>query len=335
MDELLARSAEELFARHAAPERLRGLAPGEAPPGLLEAVEEAGFLQALVPDAAGGIGLDPSGALPILLAAGRFAVPLPLGDTMLARAALAMAGVSPPHGLVVLAEPWGSEAARLPPLAGAPDAWVLLPRGDATLLLPLAEAEAVEADTAPGSAVFRWHPSGGQRLPVLDLLDAGAWAEVAVMAGALQRILEDTVRHAQERQQFGRPVAAFQAVQQQLSVLTEDVFAARMAAQLASVPDGAGVAGLSRMRVAAAKLRVGEAAQRAAGIAHAVQGAMGITGEVPLHRLTGRLQAARLRFGGEGYWAGWLGRQVLADPASDTLAFARAHLGPAELETTS
>ncbi|KAA2214039.1 acyl-CoA dehydrogenase family protein [Teichococcus oryzae] len=323
MDDLLARSAEELFARHA---------DASQPAVLLEAVEEAGFLDALVPEAAGGIGLGPAEALPILLAAGRFAVRLPLGETMLARAALAAAGVAPPPGLIGLAEPWGTDAARLPP-GPCPD-WALWPEGEAAMLLPLAEAMPLTEASAPGGAVLRRPGGEGPRLPAAGLLVAGAWQEVAVMAGAMERILEDTLRHARDRQQFGRPVAAFQAVQQQLSVLTEDVFATRMAAQLASVAGSDGVAGLDARRVAAAKLRAGEAACRVAGIAHAVQGAMGITEEVALHRFTGRLQAARLRFGGEAYWAEWLGRQVLADDAPDTLGFVRAHLGPALPETS-
>jgi acyl-CoA dehydrogenase len=155
------------------------------------------------------------------------------------------------------------------------------------------------------------------------------------MAGAMERILEDTVRHARDRQQFGRPIAAFQAVQQQISVLTEDVFASRMAAQLASVPDGDGIAALNSTRIATAKLRVGEAAVRVSAIAHAVHGAMGITEELDLHLLTGRLQVGRMRFGGEAYWAQWLGRQFLAGDMTETLAFVRAHLGPVAPEATA
>ncbi|MFC3124215.1 acyl-CoA dehydrogenase family protein [Pseudoroseomonas globiformis] len=321
MDDLLARSAAELFARQAGSD------------GLVEAVEEAGFLLALVPEASGGIGIGPAEALPVLLAAARFAVTAPLGDTMVARALLAGAGIEAPPGLVALAEPWGDRMGRLP--SGPLPDWVLWPDGGGAVLLPLPEEASAAEEGASGGLVLR-RPSGeGPRLGGSGLDVAGAWLEVAAMAGAAERILEDTLRHAQDRQQFGRPVAAFQAVQQQLSVLTEDVFATRMAAQLASVADGEGPLGLSATRVAAAKLRAGEAAVRIASIAHAVQGAMGITEEVALHRQTARLQAGRLRFGGEAHWALWLGRRVLADAAPDTLGFVRAHLAPVSLETTS
>ncbi|MFC7555348.1 acyl-CoA dehydrogenase family protein [Pseudoroseomonas wenyumeiae] len=134
---------------------------------------------------------------------------------------------------------------------------MLLPRGDAALLLPMAAAARDEEASAPLGHVLRWQGGAGRSLAIPGLFAAGAWAEVAAMAGAMERILDETVRHAQDRRQFGRPVAAFQAVQQQISVMTEDVFATRMAAQLASVADGDGIAGLNPARIAAAKLRAG------------------------------------------------------------------------------
>ncbi len=332
MDDLLQRSAEELFGRHATSKAVRALRAGGSPAALWGEIEASGFLDALVPEAAGGAGLHLRDALPVVMAAGRFAVPLPIGETMLARAALATAGEPIPEGAIALAEPAGDGAARLPPATHAD--WVLLPAGDHALLLPMGDAVEDTEAASPLGRVLRWPGNAGRPAPAADYAAAGAWAEAAVMAGTLERILEDTMRHARDRRQFGRPVAAFQAVQQQLSVLTEDVFAARMAAQLASVPDGDGIAGLNACRVAVAKLRVGEAAIRVAGIAHAVQGAMGITEEVDLHLLTGRLQLGRMRFGGEAHWAAWLGRRFLSDDAPDTLSFVRAKLAPATPEDT-
>lgn len=325
MDDLLVRSAEELFARHAPSKAVRAIRAGASPAGLSSELENAGFLDALLPEAAGGIGLGPAEVLPVLVAAGRFAVPLPIGETMIARAVLAAAGEAVPEGTVVLGEPFG-DMARVPACQRAN--WVLLPRDDAALLLRAAEAARDEEASSAFGDLLRWPSEAGRRVTAGDLLPAGAWAELAATAGAMERVLEDTVRHAQDRRQFGRPVASFQAVQQQLSVLTEDVFAVRMAAQLASVPDGNGIAGLNTTRVAAAKVRAGEAAVRVAAIAHAVHGAMGITEEVDLHLLTGRLQLGRGRFGGEGHWSAWLGRRFLRGEAAETLAFVRTHLDP-------
>ncbi|WP_338664476.1 acyl-CoA dehydrogenase [Pararoseomonas sp. SCSIO 73927] len=336
MDGLLLRSAEELFSRHATPAAVRAIRAG-GPPGVLwEELERAGFPDALVPEEAGGIGLGPAEALPVLMAAGRFAVPLPLGETMLARAVIstgrAAAGERAPPGAILLGEPY-ADGARVPSAVTA--AWVLLQGEDGARLLPVEEAEEDEGAGSPLGRVLRWPGDAGRRLATPDPLPAGAWAETAAMAGAMERVLESTVRHVGERRQFGRPVAAFQAVQQQVSVMTEDVFAARMAAQLASVPDGNGIAGLNPLRIAAAKLRVGEAAQRVSAIAHALHGAMGITEELDLHLLTERLRTGRMRFGGEAHWGAWLGRRFLAGNETETLAFVRAHLGPSAPEATA
>ncbi len=64
------------------------------------------------------------------------------------------------------------------------------------------------------------------------------------------------------------------------------------------------------LRVASAKIRAGEAATRAAEIAHQVHGAIGYTEEHQLHRFTLRLWAWRDEFGSETEWASWVGAAV-------------------------
>ncbi|MCK8785345.1 acyl-CoA dehydrogenase family protein [Roseomonas sp. NAR14] len=331
MDDLLANSAGELFTRACPPEVARAIRHGGSAAALWDAIEESGFLDALVPEAAGGAGLRPIDTLPVLLAAGRFAAPVPVGETMLVRAAFAAARQAAPEGPVALAQPVAADAAWRARAAWARQSRrVLVPRGEAALLLPRPALPGTDYvnDTA---ATMTWEQpepeaalEGGT-----DWLVAGAWAELCRMAGAMDRILEDTIRYAGERVQFGRPIAGFQAVQQQLSVLTEEVFAGRMAAQLASLPS-AGEASLDPLRVAAGKARIGEAAIRVAAIAHGVLGAMGITEEVPLHLMTEQLHRGRLAFGSEAYWHGVLGRACLDGPAVTSLGFVQERLAPAE-----
>ncbi|WP_159992581.1 acyl-CoA dehydrogenase family protein [Roseomonas sp. 18066] len=327
MQDLLAEAAGELFSRHCPPALVRRLRGGGADDGLWAKVEEAGFLDALRPEAEGGAGLTPAEFLPVLLAAGRFSVPLPIGETAVARALL---GAATPPGPVLIAMPVEAPLqARIP--AQRPAEWAILP-GDLSLL-PLADAQETGA-AAPFERRLEWpEASIGQKVPEADWLLLGAWLESAAMAGALEKILESSIAHATVRQQFGRPVAGFQAVQQQLSVLTEEVFAARMAAQLGSLGGGDGPLGLDRARVAVAKTRIGLAAREAAGIAHAVHGAIGITEELELHLSTSRLLQGRALYGSADYWAGWLGRAFLAEAPVDfagTLDFVRQKLAPQE-----
>jgi acyl-CoA dehydrogenase len=57
----------------------------------------------------------------------------------------------------------------------------------------------------------------------------GALMRAIQITGVLERVLNQTVQYATERIQFGRPIGKFQAIQQQLAVLANEVVASRMA----------------------------------------------------------------------------------------------------------
>lgn len=61
----------------------------------------------------------------------------------------------------------------------------------------------------------------------MKVLDKARLNISAVCVGAAERILEDALRYAMERQQFGKPVAEFQLVQAMLADSRTDVYAAR------------------------------------------------------------------------------------------------------------
>ena len=319
MDTMLADAADDLFAAACPPATVRAMLAGGSGAEAWAAIEQSGFVEALVPEAAGGSGLSVAEIVPLLLACGRHAVPLPLGATALVRAALARAGQSAPAGPVALGQALdgGEVRVTLPHLAGH----VLVPAPGGALLLPTAAATVTPL--GPAEARLRWEDTANAPLLAdgTDWRMVGALLEAVEMAGAIARILDDTTAYATGRKQFGKPIAAFQAVQQQMAVLAEEAMACRIAAQLgAADPADAG-------RVACAKIRVGEGAIRVAGIAHGVFGAMGITAEVDLHLFTSRLHRGRAAFGAEAWWAERLGQMALASP-SDSLGFVRERLGP-------
>jgi len=140
------------------------------------------------------------------------------------------------------------------------------------------------------------------------------------MAGALEHILDQSVQWSLDRVQFGRAIAKFQAVQHNLAMLAGEVAAAGAAADAAAEAiSEQGISGDSvASAVAAAKVRVGEAAGSGAAIAHQVHGAMGFTYEHSLHHATRRLWAWREEFGNEALWAERLGRMV-AERGADAL----------------
>jgi acyl-CoA dehydrogenase len=117
-----------------------------------------------------------------------------------------------------------------------------------------------------------------------------------------------TLGYVNDRQQFGRSLGKFQAVQQQLSVMAEHVAATRVAAQL-----GCAAHRTSEQRIAAAiaKARASRAAPLVANGAHALVGAMGITAEFDLQLYTRRLHAQRLQYGSESYWDDVIGTHAI------------------------
>jgi len=131
------------------------------------------------------------------------------------------------------------------------------------------------------------------------------------MAGALEGTLELAVQYANDRVQFGRPLAKFQAIQHQLALLAEQVAAARVAADAACATLASGK-GDPEIAVAGAKIRAGEAAGKGTDYAHQVHGAIGFTAEHRLHHLTRRLWSWRDEFGTETHWSMALGRRVAA-----------------------
>ena len=137
----------------------------------------------------------------------------------------------------------------------------------------------------------------------------GALMRSVMMAGAMDEVLKLTVQYANDRVQFGRPIGKFQAIQQQLSILAENVAASGVAAAVAVEAAAKGDLALA---VAAAKSRVGEAAGKVAEIAHQVHGAIGFTHEHRLHHLTRRLWSWRDEYGVESEWSRELGRIAAA-----------------------
>jgi acyl-CoA dehydrogenase len=137
----------------------------------------------------------------------------------------------------------------------------------------------------------------------------GAMVRAAQMAGAIESLLEQSVRYVTERKQFGRPIGSFQAIQHNLAIVAGHVAAAGIAAEHAF---RAADRGDPTFEVAVAKVRAGEAAGVTAGLAHQAHGAIGFTYEHALHFSTRRVWSWRAEFGSESRWALRLGRHVAA-----------------------
>ncbi len=324
-DNLLAHAVEDFLCGRCTPQRVREV---EADPdaattrALWVEVQESGFADALTPEGDGGAGLGLSDAAIIALASGRHAMPLPLALTMAVRAVLASSGKLPDGPITIAAMP--VDLARGGPVVsiavpyGLVADWVLLSAPTQDWLLPTASAVrqqsgghgSLAADirwsALPTDALVFAHMAGR----TTDWRAMAAAMVAAQMAGAMARLLDMTIGYANDRSQFGKPIGKLQAIQQQISMMAEQVFAARTAALIGL--SGGGVQ-VDLLRAAVAKARAGEAAVSAITVSHAVHGAIGVTDEFDLQLFTRRLHEWRGQYGGETYWQFRLGQALLQD----------------------
>lgn len=304
-------------------------------PSLWTSVCDGGFATVAAPEDAGGSGGTLADLATILRVSGFHGAPIPLAESNVAALVLARAGLSVPEGPVTVADlgehniereeaagewratgtmravPWAgparsiavfgqksgetlvsivsTAALTLTPgvnLAGEPTADVALP-ADGVALTP------VPADP---------HPYPGAARDLLTL------ARALLITGSLRRVLELTVQYSREREQFGRPIAAFQAVGHQLAQLAgaveqADAIVETAVDELASGEPATDV-------VLAAKICTGAAADVAIRVGHQVHGAIGVTEEHELHHHTRRLMAWRDQGGSEVRAALELGRRI-------------------------
>jgi|HubBroStandDraft_1064217.scaffolds.fasta_scaffold01910_9 acyl-CoA dehydrogenase len=335
--ELLAATVTRLLEPHCTAVKLLEAERGVWPAALWAALEEAGLTRALLPEAAGGVGLESEAALALVRAVGRHAAPAPLAETMMAGWLLAGAGIAVPDGpLTILparnedglgltqeGEGWriAGTVRRIPWGRHAVAAAALVERAGETLValvpasgwtaspganLALEPRDEFTLDAALGSESVAPAAPGTDRTSLRRL---GAAMRSLAIAGALETVLKMTVDYAQQRVQFGRPIGKFQAIQQNLAILAGQTVAAGAAADIAAAGFAAG---LPLADIAAAKARAGEAASIAAGIAHQVHGAIGFTHEHSLHFFTKRLWSWRDEFGTEAEWNLALGRLAAA-----------------------
>ncbi len=330
-DDLFADAARQLLQGECTPARVRAIEAGGSPRALWQSLEQAGFADALVPEHAGGAGLALAQLFDVWSQAGAHALPVPLGETMLARALLAGAGAERPPGAIALAQgllqPDGSLHCAPVRLGAVADS-VLVQHAQGCSLLPVAQAQSEPAAFCL-DVNLRWSadqvpaaPAPAIALPDgLDLRTLQAGLVAAQLAGALMEVFQRTLQYANDRQQFGRPIGKFQAIQHQLAVMSEHVFAARMAARLGCAGQGIFP---ERLRVAVAKARCSQAALAVAEAAHAIHGAMGFTEEYDLQLLTRRLHAWRQTAGSESYWHGVAGAALVHGHAGSTLDLIRS-----------
>jgi hypothetical protein len=120
---------------------------------------------------------------------------------------------------------------------------------------------------------------GGLRV-ALSALDSGRISLAAGCVGISQGCLEACIAYAKDRQQFGRPIASFQLVQELLAEIAVETEAARLLTWRAALAADAGVR--HTLESSIAKYYASEAAVRAANAAVQIHGGYGYIDEYPV-----------------------------------------------------
>ena len=117
----------------------------------------------------------------------------------------------------------------------------------------------------------------------IETLNEGRIGIGAQMVGLAQGALDHTGRYVKEREQFGRPVADFQAVQFQVAEMATEIEAARLLVYNAARLKDSGRP--YRIESAMAKLKSSEVAQNVASICVDLHGGYGFSKEYPVEKL--------------------------------------------------
>ncbi len=309
---------------------------GHFPRALWQTLSDSGLVLAGFPESLGGSGGDLQDCLLIISEAAAVCAPLPLAETFIAARLLQSAGGAVGSGPVTVASGYFVLDENRILHGSAKDVafarWcekVLVVAGrSGQSVLCLADLESLQVqevnniageprDSVEGSVQLREDQvflCDNEPLEMLHLL--GAQTRSIMMAASLEKCLERSVEYALGRTQFGRPIAGFQAIQQQLAIFAGEVAACIRAAS--AVIDSA--QHLDLTEIAIARARIGEAVGICTDIAHQVHGAMGYTLEHPLNHNTRRLWCWRDEYGNERFWQETLGRIVNAGCADDLWA---------------
>ncbi len=335
-DQIVADAAARIFADLADPQTINHAKDGAWKEPLWRALSDAGLPLAWVPETLGGSGASLAAGFAILGVAGRFAMAVPLAETLAAGWLWARAGLEAPATPMTLAplrprdritvDADGKLSGRATGVPFAQDSRYIVVLADgskdqAIALVEVKDCRLSEGRNLAGDAANvvtfeRVKPLSSAPAPDgfdrSSLLLMGSTIRSVETAGALEAVLSLSVGYANERVAFERPIGKFQAVQQNLARLAGEVAAALAvagsAADTVAQADTFGEAVF--LEAASAKIRTAEAAAEGAAIAHQVFGALGFTKEHVLHRFTLRMLSWRDDFGNESYWAAELGKHV-------------------------
>jgi alkylation response protein AidB-like acyl-CoA dehydrogenase len=162
---------------------------------------------------------------------------------------------------------------------------LVLDEGDGARLVEPGDARIEPEELIDATRRFsRVSAEGGESLPgdVEAAIDRAVIALAAELTGVAQRAMEMAVQYAKEREQFGRPIGAYQAVSHQCARMLYDTEEARSLTYYAAWAADAEPGSLP-LAASMAKARSSDAAWTVTAAALQVHGGIGFTWEHDLH----------------------------------------------------
>jgi acyl-CoA dehydrogenase len=321
---IIEQTANGIFGDTVTHDMLAELQDGKLNAGLWQIIEDAGLTKVLLSEEAGGAGGTWLDAEVVLRACGRHCVPAPVGEAIAAYWILAEAGMSiPQDGILTWAPAHDQgdnvEVDRAPWLGEADHVLIWSKAGELLLFKTpkgLTHSQSMAGEPRYSGKLMKSEAVATAAVPDslrnLGPIAIGALVRAVQMSGALDGALHISVQYATDRIQFGKPIARFQAIQQQLALMSGHVATSVRAAgmgceALARDPATAG------FDIAVAKVRNGEAVEISTSVSHQVHAAIGITFEYGLNFFSRRLWSWRDEYGSEGYWAEKIGAALVRD----------------------
>ena len=169
------------------------------------------------------------------------------------------------------------------------------------------DAVEVAADAVLGELDQGW--------PLLErIVDRAKVGICAEMCGGAQRVLDMSVEYAKVREQFGKPIGSFQAIQHKCANMLVQVESAKSATYYAAWAVANGV-DEAHLAACMAKAYGSDAFRMVSGEGIQIHGGIGFTWEHDMHLYFKRAKASEVTFG-DATWNRELVAQVVLDEAS-------------------
>ena len=299
--------------------KLRFTEPGFEP-AVLRPMGEAGWIGLAVPEENGGTGLGMGEMVALAEEMGRALAPEPLTACQLSAHLLTGHDLlgSALTGEAVVLTAWQDRANTLAPAAGAegPRSFVpmaagathfLWPVGEALHIVPREAAEVTTEATQDGGHLGAVRPrelgpaigAAGGQMRLREALDRAALATAAELLGGMEAALAMTLDYLRTRQQFGKIIGTFQALQHKAADARMQLSLCRAAVEQAAAALDAGATGdAASAIVSRAKARASEAAMAVQQACVQLHGGIGYTDDYDVGLYLRRAMVLAPLFGG-------------------------------------